>query len=124
MRVFKTRLFQRWAHKEGLTDVGLRNAIDEMERGLIDAELGGYVFKKRVSAQGRGKSGGFRTVLAFRLGDKAFFMYGFAKNQRANINDDEVAALKKYAKELLSYSDQALTRACEAGALYEVENDG
>lgn len=50
-------------------------------------------------------------------------MYGFAKKQQANIKDDELAALKKYAKELLSYSDKTLTKACKAGALYEVEND-
>lgn len=124
MRIFKTKLFHRWAHKEGLTDVALCSAIDEIERGLVDAELGGHVFKKRVPIQGRGKRGGARTLLAFRHEDKAFFMYGFAKNQRANIKDDELEALKKYAKELLAYSDQALTKACQAGALYEVEHDG
>ena len=124
MRVFKTKPFRQWASKEGLADADLRNAIDEMERGLIDAKLGGHVFKKRVPTQGRGKRGGLRTLLAFKHEGKAIFMYGFAKSQRANIQDDELKALKKYAKVLLAYSDQALTAACKSGALYEVEDDG
>ncbi len=124
MRVFKTKPFRQWASKEGLADADLCNAIDEMERGLIDAKLGGHVFKKRVPTQGRGKSGGLRTLLAFKHEDKAIFMYGFAKSRRANIKDDELKALKQYAKEVLAYSDQVLTAACQSGALYEVEDDG
>jgi len=124
MRIFKAKLFHQWARKEGLTDADLCNAMDEVGRGLIDAALGGNVFKKRVPIQGQGKRGGFRTLLAFRHEDSAFFMYGFAKNQRANISKDELKALKKYAKELLAYSDQALTTACQSGALYEVKCDG
>ena len=79
MRIFKTKLFHQWASKEGLNDAALCRAVDEIERGLIDANLGGRVFKKRVAIQGRGKSGGLRTLLAFKHEDKAFFIYGFAK---------------------------------------------
>jgi hypothetical protein len=102
----------------------LRTAVDEMECGLNDADLGGHVVKKRVAISGRGKRGGVRTLLAFRVGDKAFFVYGFAKNARANISADELKALKYLAKELLGYSDKDLTKAIEYGALIEVENDG
>lgn len=124
MRVFKNKVFNKWAAKEGLNDAALLGAIDEIERGLIDADLGGHVLKKRVAISGRGKSGGVRTLLAYKVGDKAFFVYGFAKNARANISSEELKALKHLAKELLSYSDKALAEAIKHGVLIEVENDG
>ena len=124
MRVFKNKVFNKWAAKEGLNDAALLAAIDEIERGLIDADLGGQVLKKRVAISGRGKSGGVRTLLAYKVGDKAFFVYGFAKNARANISSEELKALKHLAKELLSYSDKALAEAIKHGVLIEVENDG
>lgn len=80
--------------------------------------------KKRVAVGGRGKSGGVRTLLAYKVDDKAFFVYGFAKNARANISANELKALKRLAKELLGYSDKALTEAIKHGALFEVESDG
>ena len=124
MRIFQTKWFTKWAAKEGLTDEALRTAVTEMEQGLIDANLGGHVYKKRAGVQGRGKSGGVRTLLAFKVDDKACFMYGFAKSQRANIGTKELQALKRLAAEILAYSDQALKKALKAGELREVENDG
>lgn len=95
-----------------------------MERGLIDADLGGHVMKKRLAVDGRGKRGGVRTLLAYKSGDKAFFVYGFAKNMRANVSTDELKALKQLAKELMSYSDKILNKAIQHGALVEVEDNG
>jgi len=123
MRTFKTRSFQRWATKEGLDNDALSGAVAEMERGLIDADLGGHVVKKRVALPGRGKSGSTRTLLAYRQGEKAFFVYGFAKRQRANIDDKELKALKLLAGELLGYTDAVLAKAVKAGELIEVNND-
>ena len=124
MRIFKNKAFNRWAAKEGLDDDALRAAVDEMDRGLLDAALGGHVIKKRVAVGGRGKSGGVRTLLAYRAGDKAFFVYGFAKNSRANISADELKALKHLAKELLGYSGKAVAGAVKNGALIEVKDNG
>ena len=124
MRIFKNRAFNKWANKEGVDADALWAAVDEMERGLIDADLGGHLFKKRVAIGGRGKSGGGRTLLVYKIGDKAFFVYGYAKNVKANINADELKALKHLAKELLSYSDKILSEAILHGALIEVEKDG
>jgi hypothetical protein len=87
MRVFKNKWFQKWAAKEGLDDEVLRAAVEEMENGLIDAELGGHVVKKRVALPGRGKRGGTRTLVVYQQANKAFFVYGFAKSERANISD-------------------------------------
>jgi hypothetical protein len=124
MRIYTTKWFTKWAGKEGLPDAALRTAVAEMEQGLIDASLGGHVYKKRVGVQGRGKRGGVRTLLAFKTDEKVFFIYGFAKSQRDNIGHQELKALKRLAAELLAYSDQALNKALTAGELREVENDG
>ena len=123
MKIYKTRWFHKWASGEGLTDPVLQMAVREMELGLADA-LGGYVFKKRIGIPGRGKRGGARTLIAFRQGEKAFFMYGYPKNERANIDSDELKALRFLAKELLGYSPQGLVKAIRAGELIEVTEHG
>lgn len=120
MKIFQIKWFARWATKEGLLDQALRDAVCEMTQGLVDANLGGHVFKKRVGLGGRGKSGGVRTVLAFKVDDKAFFLYGFAKNQRDNIDDKELQALKKLASHLLAYDRSALDKAIKMQELIEV----
>jgi hypothetical protein len=123
MRIFSTKWFTRWANKEGLSNKVLKEAIHEMEQGLIDANLGSHLFKKRIPVEGRGKSGGIRTLLAFKVKDKAFFIYGFAKNQRDNITDKELQALKLWASQLLAYDDNALTKAIQNNELYEVYDE-
>lgn len=123
MQILKTKGFHKWADKEGLSDPSLIEAVKEMQRGLVEADLGGQVFKKRVALQGRGKRGGSRTLLAYRQADKAFFIFGFAKNARANISSKELKALKLLAGELLSYDKQMLAMAIKAGELIEVKQD-
>ncbi|MES2299260.1 MAG: type II toxin-antitoxin system RelE/ParE family toxin [Pseudomonadota bacterium] len=123
MRIFLTKWFARWAANEGLPERALVAAVSEMEEGLIDARLGGHIVKKRIALSGRGKSGGARTILAFRFKDKAFFLYGFAKNQADNISDKELRALKATAAHLLAYDRHALDKAIAASELIEVKNE-
>ena len=54
MRIFKNKAFNKWAEKENVSDDALREALKEIERGLVDADLGGHVFKKRVPVAGKG----------------------------------------------------------------------
>lgn len=119
MRVFKAKGFK--PGKDGPGDADLRAAITEIEAGLVDAELGGALVKKRIARQGQGKSRGYRTIVAVRSGEKAFFLYCFAKNQRGNITGPELAALKRLATELMSYSPAELDKALETGALVEID---
>jgi hypothetical protein len=121
MRIFTTRAFSRLDVVGELSDADLILAVAEMNDGLWDANLGGQVYKKRVALAGRGKSGGARTLVAFKSGDKAFFMYGFAKNQRSNIVAKEKQALKRMAGELLEYGDKQLRQALGHGTLIEIE---
>lgn len=121
MRVFQTKVFRKWASKEKLDEEELLDAVEEIERGLVDASLGGSLFKKRVARTGEGKSGGFRTILAYREEERTVFLYGFAKNERENIDKKDLKFLKAIGSELLGYSDDELDDAVEAGALVELE---
>ncbi len=120
MRVLKLKAFTRWARKEGLADRFLRVAVDEMSSGLVDADLGGGVFKKRVARAGGGKSGGYRTILAADLRDRWVFLYGFAKSERDNLDDAELRDWKRIAKFYLELSEDMLDRAIDAGKVVEV----
>lgn len=95
----------------------------ECQRGLIDADLGGGVIKQRIARKGGGKSGGFRALILLRIGERAFFVHGFAKSDHGNIRNDELAALKKLASELLNYDEAALAKAIAAGVLMEVRDE-
>lgn len=122
-RVFKTRTFSRWMRKSGLTDHALWLAAQEMFNGLIDADLGGQVVKKRVALSGRGKRGGARTIVATKFAGRWFFLFGFGKNEKANIDKDELKLLQEVAKDLLDFSEAQLQAAILVGELTEVCDD-
>lgn len=123
MAVYKTRWFDRWARKQGLTTSSFCAAVREMMAGLYDADLGGGLLKKRVARPGQGKSGGFRTLVATNKGNRWVFVFGFSKNERSNIDKDEEEALKKLAAHLLSLTKQELDKAQHAKELMEVNCD-
>lgn len=122
-RVFKTRHFSRWMRKSELTDQALCAAVGEMVAGLIDAELGGDVLKKRVGLPGRGKRGGVRTLVATRKGNRWFFVFGFEKSERANTTPTELDALQTLAGSLLALTAAQLDTAVEDGTLQEICHD-
>jgi hypothetical protein len=122
-RVFKTKDFAKFSAKAGLSDAALCQAVIEMEQGLIDADLGGGVVKKRVALPGRGKSSSSRTIVAHRKKSHWFFVYGFEKSDRANITDREKVALQKMATDLFAYSDTDLDDLVTGKNLLEICND-
>jgi hypothetical protein len=124
MSVYRTRTFSRWARKQRLSDAALCEAVHEMRHGLYEADLGGGLLKKRIARPGHGKSGGFRTIVATNRGDCWFFVYGFAKNERADIDDEEAAALKKLGETLLKMPPASVAKAESAGELTEVKCNG
>ena len=123
MAVYKTRWFERWARKQGLTTPSLCAAVREMKAGLYEADLGGGLLKKRIARPGQGKRGGFRTLVATNKGNCWVFLFGFPKNERSNIYKDEEEALKKLASHLLSLTTQAIGKAQRDGELMEVDCD-
>lgn len=120
-RVLKRKDFARWQTGERLPDAALCRAVEEMESGLIDADLGGHLYKKRVARAGGGKSGGYRTLLSARIGSRYMFLHGFPKSDKANITPDEKKALQFAGRVFLELSAEALAKALQAGVLLEVQ---
>ena len=124
MRTFKTKPFARFADREGLEDAALRDAVRRAVRGSIDADLGGGVIKQRIARRGQGRSGGFRAIVLFRRGERAFFVYGFAKSDRENLRRDELKAFRLLAGEMLELDEAGLGAALANGTIIEVSRDG
>jgi hypothetical protein len=123
VRLFKNTWFNRFAKKEGITDGELREAVNQLEAGQADADLGGDVYKVRVARSGEGKSGGYRVIVFFRSEERTFYEYGFAKADRDNIDQKELRFYKKIAKTKLAMSEKELTDAVNAGELIEIQEE-
>ncbi len=122
LRVFKTRTFARWATRVGVSDAALWKSVDEMRQGLLDADLGGHVVKKRIALPGRGKRGGARTLVATRLAEHWFFLYGFGKNERSDIGGSALKGLQELARDLLGFDEAEIEIALSAGELLELKH--
>ena len=122
MRVYKLKAFARFQRKERIVDASLAKAAQAADAGLVDADLGGGLIKQRVARAGQGKRGGYRTVIAFRRGDRAVFLYGFAKSERANIDEDELEAWRGVARAYLGLDAHGLEAAIAAEELIEVDD--
>lgn len=123
MRIFLTRGVERFARRQRIADASLGEAIERAERGIIDADLGGGLIKQRVARPGQGRSGGFRMIVAYRAAGRAVFLYAFAKNDRDNIDDDELEALRTIGANWLAASAELVGQAIEDGDLKEIEHD-
>ena len=120
MRIFKNKWFHQWMQEIELDHETLKTIINEISDGLYEAKLGGFLYKKRVGIQGKGKRSSLRTIIAFKKEDKAFFMYGYAKKVRVNIGKKEKLALTKLAKIYFSYDDIQIIQAIKAREFIEV----
>ena len=123
MRVFKNAWFERFARKEKISAEALWDAVQRAEQGQIDADLGAGVIKQRIARPGGGKSKGYRSIVLYRKGDKAFFVFGFPKNLQDNIREDEEAQFKSMAKHVLALTDEQLQRLIHNRQFEEVIKD-
>ncbi len=123
MRIFKTKWLARFARREGISDNSLCEAIERAESSLIDADLGGGLIKQRVARQGQGRSGGYRMIVGYRVKDRAVFLLGFAKNERENIEDDELRSLREVAQKWLTADAARIQTELELGNLQEINHD-
>jgi len=121
--IFANKAFQRFCKKEKLSNDKLLDVIAEADQGLINADLGGNVIKQRIARTGQGKSGGYRSIIVFKKGDKAFFVHGFAKNESDNITPKELKTLKELAKKLLGSDEKTIALQLKSGDLIEVKRN-
>ena len=124
MRIFKSSWFVRFAKKERITDAKLCEAIENAEKGLIDADYGDGLIKQRIARPGEGKSGGYRSIILFRKGERSFFVYGFAKSDRDTIDKSDERDFKELAAVLLNAPDEQVADLIESGKYQEVQCDG
>ena len=123
MRIFKNKWFARFARKERISDASLCEVVNEADKGNIDADLGGGVIKQRIARPNQGKSGGYRSIIYYRRGDKAFFVYGWSKSERANIDEDEEKEFKRQAKLTLALNNEQIVKLLENETWQEVTYD-
>jgi hypothetical protein len=121
MRIFKTKALARFTKREAIADESLVAAIETARRGLIDADLGAGLIKQRVARPGQGKRGGFRMLIAFRS-DRAVFLFGFAKNERDNIDDQQLTTLREIVALWFAADDKKIAQALKDGILIEVKH--
>jgi hypothetical protein len=121
--VVKTLEFDEWARECDVTDAALRHAAGEIEAGLIDARLGGFLLKKRISAPGRGKRGGYRVILGYRQGDRLIFVHGFAKNETETITRRETEALRKLCEIYMRADAEVFGQMIAKKLLLEIDPD-
>ena len=120
VRIYKLKSFTRFQRAERISDAALVAAVRRAVDGLIEADLHGGLIKQRVAREGQGKSGGYRTLIAFRRGERAVFLFGFAKNMRSNIDADELEDLRSRGQGFLVLAADRLARLVEDGDLTEV----
>lgn len=123
IRIYKNRWFAKYASREGISDTALMAAIDQANRGLVDADLGGGLIKQRVARGGGGKSGGYRTLVFFRREEMAVFAFGFAKSSKANLNEVELRTYKMAAKIVLALTQAQVDTEVREERLFEVNDD-
>jgi hypothetical protein len=121
MKKFCTKWFKKWAKKMNLKNHHLIEAVENLEKGLSVTDLGGCLFKIRVKRDGQGKSSGFRTIIAYKKEDKAIFLYGFGKNERSNINKEELHYFKKLSSDLLKIPAHQIVSLKEENVLFDLE---
>lgn len=115
-----TKHFSKWVSKQKISDNELKKALTELQEGNFEANLGGYLYKKRIRFEGKGKRGSGRTIICYKKEDRAIFIYGFAKNQKSNLSQKELIAFKELAKILLKLSAEDIDIALKNGDFIEV----
>jgi len=121
MRVFKNKVFNKWAKGQGITIATLRDIANEMIAGNAGASLGKKVYKKRVALAGRGKRGGARAIIGFISDGNLFFLHGYAKNVQSDVTFDEKKALQELAAIYHCYTNAQLNGLVKDKKLFEIK---
>lgn len=118
--IFLSQGFTSFTRKERINDQDIKDAVSEMDKGLIDVSLGNGLYKKRIARKGQGKRGSYRVIIAFRSGKNVFLLYGFTKNERDNINIKELLAFRALAKVFFNFTESDLQKLVAINKLRKV----
>ena len=122
MKKLMTKHFSKWASKQKISENELKIVLAELQEDKFEANLGGYLYKKRIRFEGKGKRGSGRTIICYKKGDRAIFIHGFAKNEKSNLSKKELIAFKELAKILLKLSVEDIEIALKNGDFIEVKS--
>jgi len=120
VRIFKYKWFHRFAKKEGISDSELKEIVNQLESGQYYADLGGGVYKMELARKGKGKHGGFRTIVIFKSRSRSFFIFGFPKSKMDNVDEKDLKGFKGQAKDFLSMTDEHICQWLKSKALIEI----
>lgn len=121
IEIFMVKSFKKWLQKQNINTDILIEIVKEIQDGLVDADLGNFLYKKRIPVHGKGKRGGARTLVAYKKNSRLFFLHGFAKNEKDNITNKEKIALIEYVNLYMGFSKQQLNNSMECRELIEVK---
>jgi hypothetical protein len=121
MLKLKTKWFNKWAKKNLVSDKILLMTIQNVTNNLGTNSLGYGLYKVRTPKVGQGKSGSFRTILVFKESDIAIFVYGFSKNEKDNLDSNELIYFKKLAKDLLGINRQKYLELERLGNFFSIK---
>jgi hypothetical protein len=119
---YKLKDFAKWAQKEGISDDELAAVVSEMSQGLLGDRLGAHIYKKRIKVEGRGKRGGARAIVLYKDKDVTLFLYGYLKNDQADISQNEEKQLRLFASEFMRLSSAERARLKTQGKLIAIES--
>lgn len=123
LKIYMVKAFQKWFRKQCVDNDTLFKVVQEIQDGLVDADLGNFLYKKRISISGRGKRAGARILVAYKENDKIFFLHGFAKNEKGNVTNQEKRALYEYVNMYMGFNDYQLNESIKKGELLEIQNE-
>ena len=128
MEHFKVRKFSNEAKKENLCDSLLSKTLSDFlslgKPGQLKFALGAGLYKLRIATkEGRGKSGGSRSILAFKNDSRVIWLHLFSKNDKGNVTINELKKLKILSNILLDLPGEEITRLIGLGELCEVNEN-
>ncbi len=120
-RVFTIPAFDRFARKARIGDERLIDAVDRADRQLIYADLGEELIKQAVGRPNKAAINGFRTMIGFRPEFRAFFLYGFPKNDADNITQNALKGFRKVTADFMTLTDDQVEILLASKDLREIE---
>lgn len=125
LKQYKVKKFTNELKKSDLSDRLLCDTLADFLNVGSDGQkkysLGAGLYKLRLATkEGRGKSGGSRSILAFKKNSRVIWLHLFSKNEKGNISTNELKKLKILSDILLQLSEEDVAGLVSLGELCEV----
>lgn len=123
MRVYKTKGFVKFTEEEKIKDEWLIKALKKEEKKRESQNNKSHLSFPRVKREGKGTSGGYRTAVLLKLGDKAFFVDGYPRKEKDGFSEEEKRIYRGMAKKIFALDEAGLQTAINGGEFKEVKYD-